>query len=218
MADVFEDRRALDPWRERLWALMEQTPALDWQLLTKRPEHISQMVPPAWMQTWPSHVWIGTSTETQEWASCRTAELLKIPAKVRFLSAEPLIGPIPTLPLDGIHWVIVGGESGPKARPMDLAWARDIRDQCADAGAAFFAKQLGGRRGKRDQLEQFPEDLRIREFPAGNARAVEAASGRTAAALAGGEPGPSRGATPGTHGEGRRRQDLADVGAADCGA
>jgi len=218
MADVFEDRRALDPWRERLWALMEQTPALDWQLLTKRPEHISQMVPPAWMQTWPSHVCIGTSTENQEWAYHRTAELVKIPAKVRFLSVEPLLGPIPAVPLDGIHWVIVGGESGAHARPMHLGWARNIRDQCADAGVAFFMKQLGGRRDKRDQLEQFPEDLRIREFPIGDAPPVEAASGRTAAAPAGGEPGQSK-VQPwhrrrGTTKTGSRR----DVGAADAGA
>jgi len=218
MADVFEDRRDLDPWRERLWALMDLTPALDWQLLTKRPENISQMVPPAWMERRPAHVWIGTSTENQEWTDGRVAELLKISAPVRFLSAEPLIGPISEMPLDGIHWVIVGGESGAHARPMDLGWARDIRDQCAEAGVPFFMKQLGGRRDKRDQLEQFPEDLRIREFPIGDAPPVEAASGRTAAAPAGGEPGQSK-VQPwhrrrGTTKTGSRR----DVGAADAGA
>ena len=175
MADVFEDRRDLDASRQRLWRLMEQTPALDWQLLTKRPEHISRMVPPAWMQAWPSHVWLGTTTENQEWADRRIPELLKIPAKVRFLSAEPLVGLIPALSLDGIQWVIVAGESGAGARPMELAWARDIRDQGAAAGAAFFMKQLGGHPNKRGELEHMPEDLRIREYPAGDALAAEAA-------------------------------------------
>ena len=175
MADVFEDRRDLDPWRERLWALMEQTPALDWQLLTKRPENISRMVPERWMARWPDHVWLGTTTENQEWANRRIPELLQIPAEVRFLSAEPLVGPIPNLPLGGIQWVIVAGESGPGARPMELEWARDIRDQCARAGVAFFLKQLGGHPRKRGELERFPEDLRSREYPAGDARAAEAA-------------------------------------------
>jgi protein gp37 len=175
MADVFEDRRDLDPWRERLWVLMEQTPALDWLLLTKRPEHISRMVPPAWMRAWPDHVWIGTTAENQEWADRRIPELLKIPAPVRWLSAEPLVGPIPALPLDGIHWVIVGGESGPGARPMDLSWARDIRGQCADADVTLFMKQLGGHPNKRDELEQMPEDLRIREYPRAPTLQAEAA-------------------------------------------
>ena len=173
-ADVFEDRRDLDAPRERLWALLEQTPALDWQLLTRRPENISRMVPSAWMQTWPGHVWIGASTEDRASAVRRAAELLKIPAEIRFLSVEPLLGPIPDLPLDGIHWVIVGGESG-SHRAMDLAWARDIRDQCADAHVALWVKQLGGRWDKRDKLDQFPEDLRIQEFPRGTALEVEAA-------------------------------------------
>ena len=127
------------------------------------------------MKTWPGHVWIGTSTENQEWADRRAEELVKIPAEIRFLSVEPLIGSIPNLPLTGIHWVIVGGESGSQARPMDLAWARDIRDQCAAAGVAFFMKQLGGRWDKRAKLHQLPEDLRIREFPRGTALAAEAA-------------------------------------------
>ena len=175
MADVFEDRRDLDASRERLWRLMEQTPALDWQLLTKRPENISRMVPPSWMRTWPAHVWIGTSTENQEWADRRLPELLKIPASVRFLSVEPLVGPIPALPLDGIRWVGVGGESGPGARPMDLAWARDIRDRCADADVAFFVKQLGGHPNKRDTLEQMPADLRVREYPRETLLRAEAA-------------------------------------------
>ena len=119
-------------------------------------------------------MWIGTSTENQELADLRAAELRKIPAEIRFLSVEPLLGPIPALPLDGIHWVIVGGESG-SHRSMDLVWARDIHDQCADAGVAFFMKQLGGRWNKRAKLEQLPADLRIKEFPRGTALEVDAA-------------------------------------------
>ena len=175
MCDVFEHRLDLVRHRDRLWEVIERTTALDWQLLTKRPENISRMVPPAWMETWPAHVWVGTSTENQEWANRRAAELVKIPAEIRFLSVEPLLGPIPKLPLDGIHWVIVGGESGSQARPMDLAWARDIRDQSANADVAFFMKQLGGRWNKRHRLDQFPEDLRIQEFPKGTALEVEVA-------------------------------------------
>ena len=175
ICDVFESRTSLDQHRSRLWEIIERTRALDWQLLTKRPENIRRMVPPKWMDEWPRHVWIDTSTETQEWADRRAAELVRIPASVRFLSVEPLLGPIPVLPLDGIQGVIVGGESGSQARPMEEAWARDIRDQCANAGVAFFMKQLGGRSNKRDTLDQIPEDLRIREFPRGITLEVEAA-------------------------------------------
>ena len=91
-----------------------------------------------------------------------------------FFSVEPLLGPI-QLALEGIHWVIVGGESGVKARPMELAWARGIRDQSARSGVAFFMKQLGGQRDKRHRLDQIPHDLQIREFPDGTVSTVEAA-------------------------------------------
>ncbi len=174
ICDVFEDRLDVVRTRKRLWQVVQRTTAIDWQLLTKRPENISRMVPPEWLERWPEHVWIGASTETQELADLRAAELLKIPAEIRFLSVEPLLEPIPDLPLDGIHWVIVGGESG-SHRAMDPAWARDIRDQCVSAHVALWVKQLGGRWDKRDKLEQFPEDLRIQEFPRGTALEVEAA-------------------------------------------
>ena len=175
ICDVFEDWPDVVRHRERLWGVVARTTALDWQLLTKRPQNISRMVPPGWMeQQWPDHVWIGTSTEDQERAVHRAAELVQIPAQIRFLSVEPLLEPIPNLPLDGIRWVIVGGESGSQ-RAMDLAWARDVRDQCANAGVPFFMKQLGGRWDKQDALHRMPEDLRIRQFPSGNTREVEAA-------------------------------------------
>ncbi|HEU0013681.1 MAG TPA: phage Gp37/Gp68 family protein [Longimicrobium sp.] len=94
----------------------------------------------------PGHIWMGASVENEE-ASYRVAQLRELPAVVRFLSCEPLLGPI-QLDLTGIHWVIVGGESGADFRPLDLGWARSIREQCFEAGVAFFFKQVGGRTPK----------------------------------------------------------------------
>lgn len=149
MADVFEDHPQLPPERAKLWALIEQTPNLDWLLLTKRPENISGMVP--W--DFPDNVWIGTSCEDQQRADERIPHLLRVPAKVRFLSCEPLLGPVtlrrwvrpsPGWAADLIHWVIVGGESGAGARPMHPQWARSLRDECQAAGdIAFHFKQWG---------------------------------------------------------------------------
>ncbi|AGR70230.1 Gp37Gp68 family protein [Burkholderia pseudomallei] len=148
MADVFEDRRDLDPWRERLWPMIEETPALDWLLLTKRPELIKDMVP--WKRKWPANVWLGTTAEDQKWANERIPALLRLPAQVRFVSCEPLLGPLDlrkwlAAPGEkkGLHWVIAGGESGPKARPMGPSWAESLRDQCLEAGTAFHFKQWG---------------------------------------------------------------------------
>jgi len=96
------------------------------------------------MPPWPlPHVWIGTSIENDDY-TWRADFLRRIPAATRFLSLEPLLGPLPSLDLDGIHWVIAGGESGPEHRTLDLAWARDIRDRCASKDVAFFFKQVGG--------------------------------------------------------------------------
>lgn len=94
MADVFEDHPELPPERERLWELITATPALTWQLLTKRPENIMGMVPEAWLDGWPSNVWAGTTVETQRWAEERLPHLLEVPAPVRFVSCEPLFGPV----------------------------------------------------------------------------------------------------------------------------
>lgn len=145
LADVFEDKPEVAPWRDELFALMAYTKHLDWQVLTKRPENVLRMVPESWHWTaggWPQHVWIGTSVENQEMADKRIPELWKIPAAVRFLSCEPLLGQT-IIDLDGIHWVIVGGESGPGARPMHPDWARSLRDQCVAADVAYFFKQWG---------------------------------------------------------------------------
>jgi protein gp37 len=172
MADVFEDRPELVDQRLRLWLLIEQTPHLDWLLLTKRPENMAWMAPP-WWRPWPANVWPMATVESQEVAARRIMHLLEIPAAVHGLSVEPLLGPLnlreveiikpvepygPGVSLDAltghligpddilphrVSWVIVGGESGHGARPLDPAWVRSLRDQCTDAGTAFFFKQWG---------------------------------------------------------------------------
>ena len=170
MADVF-DNVVPDEWRADLFALIRATPALTWQLLTKRPQNIERMLPPDWGHGYPN-VWLGTSVENQEEAKRRIPFLLETPAEKRFLSCEPLLGlidltTIHRTPDPGffgdclrwyhrglcheqsriayptIDWVICGGESGPKARPMHPDWARNLRDQCAESGVPFFMKQWG---------------------------------------------------------------------------
>lgn len=165
LADVFEDRLELAPWRADLFDLIAKTPNLDWLLLTKRPESIMPMLIAAGrgFQDLPDHLWIGTSVEDQDAADKRIPELLKVPARVRFLSCEPLLGPVNLSPWmtscwqhekaewmlrrwgssQPISWVIVGGESGHSARPMHPQWARGLRDQCQAAGVAFHFKQHG---------------------------------------------------------------------------
>lgn len=192
LADVFEDHPQVAPWRTELFALIEATPHLDWQLLTKRPENMLRMLPPAWLDKPRANVWLGTTVEDQRRANERIPHLLATPAVVRFLSCEPLLEAVDLSAFEvradhhsrdalskrngrwgtcaacprvegavfpeqceftsrydhqlqppGIHWLIAGGESGPGARPFDLAWARSLRDQCASAGVAYFFKQCG---------------------------------------------------------------------------
>jgi protein gp37 len=144
MADVFEKGSSdLDGQRSNLWALIESTPMLDWLLLTKRPENITRMVPTAWLETPRFNVWYGTTVEDNP-RTARVDRLRQVPADVRFLSCEPLLDDIaPALSLEGIHWVICGGESGRGARPMNPEWARGLRDTCEDAGIPFHFKQWG---------------------------------------------------------------------------
>ncbi|MCJ2015902.1 phage Gp37/Gp68 family protein [Methylobacterium sp. E-065] len=142
MADVFEDRRDLDPWRDRLWDLIAATPALDWLLLTKRPSLVRRLIP--WGNDWPPNVWIGTTIEDQDWADERLPELAALPAAVRFISAEPLLGPVDLGKwAQSIDWVITGGESGPKARPSSPSWFRSLLNQCMAADIPFHFKQWG---------------------------------------------------------------------------
>lgn len=138
LCDPF-DNQAPDEWRDDLWSLIADTPALTWTLLTKRPQNIRKMLPDNWGDGWPN-VWLGVTTENQTEADRRIPMLQSIPAVVRFLSAEPLLEPIAP-DLAGIHWVICGCESGSQARPCDLDWIRSLRDQCSAAGSAFFLKQ-----------------------------------------------------------------------------
>lgn len=147
MADVFERRADLNAERARLWELIEATPCLDWLLLTKRPQNIENMVP--WDGKWPANVWLGTTVENKFMAEKRLPDLLKHPAAVRFLSCEPLLGPIDLRPwmrkkgYKSIDWVIAGGESGHHARPMHPDWAKDLLNQCKDFDVAFHFKQWG---------------------------------------------------------------------------
>lgn len=226
LADWLDDEVPFE-WLADLMHLIRLTPNLDWLLLTKRPENwklrtqcangqlasigdidnphsdsylLTAYMLADWLEDKPPHnVWIGTSVEDQTRADERIPELLKIPAKVRFLSVEPLLGPvdlrshilglIPYKPgymptsCRLIDWLILGGESGPGARPCNVEWIRDIVRQCKVAGVATFVKQLGScprvlnivgeppwgelklKRSKGGDPSEWPEDLRIREFP-----------------------------------------------------
>ena len=187
-------------WTSDLIDLIRRTPYLDWQLLTKRPQNwrntmveirdtergvVGQMA--GWWLDGrpPANVWIGTTVEDQARADERIPHLLRIPARVRFLSCEPLLGPVdlelittisrtydtPEIKQERIHWVICGGESGPKARPMHPAWARSLRDQCAAAGVPFFFKQWGehnqdGNRVGKHAAGSLIDGKEYKEFPA----------------------------------------------------
>lgn len=200
MADVFEMNQVLGESRHRLFNLIEATPLLTWQLLTKRPENVARLAPKSWLRNWPEHVWLGTTVEDQTRANLRVPRLLSVPGvKVRFLSCEPLLSSVDLSPwlgiewMDalrvpgdpesfrgeggwgaemfatlagerpGIGWLICGGESGPKHRPLDLDWARDLRDQCAAAEVPFFFKQVGGRTPKAGGNEL--DGWTYQEFP-----------------------------------------------------
>lgn len=143
MSDVFHADFSLE-MISAVFAVIEQAPQHTFQILTKRPTRASRLAPSL---PWPSNLWMGTSVEAGHVVH-RVDALRQIPAAVRFLSCEPLIGPLEGLDLRGIHWVIGGGESGAGARPCDPAWARALRDACQDAGVAFFWKQWGGRTPK----------------------------------------------------------------------
>jgi protein gp37 len=157
-----------DPWRDEAWAIIKATPHLTYQILTKRPERIADHLPADWGQGY-GNVWLGTSVESQKYADERIPYLTSIPAKVHFLSCEPLLGPlnleellsweyyVPPSQLQhgddsgartytAIDWIITGGESGAKdkIRSANLDWFRSIRDQCQEAGIAYFHKQHGG--------------------------------------------------------------------------
>jgi protein gp37 len=218
-SDLFHEQIP-DEYVADVFAVMAMAGRHTFQVLTKRPERARQLLtdPPWWAKvgdaiyvrdgdpdvasvlwathgtaTWLANLWLGVSIENRKWVG-RADVLREVPAAVRFISAEPLLGPLTdcrcghaaldhgsrsglcgaeacqcegvhgSLDLFGIDWLIVGGESGSGHRPFDLAWARDLRDACAASGTAFFLKQAGGAR-PGTKLEDLPGDLRIREFP-----------------------------------------------------
>jgi len=143
MSDLFHER-VPEEFIRRVFEVMEKATWHTFQILTKRSARVRELAP---RLPWPSNVWQGVSVENARY-TFRIGDLQQVPAAVRFLSVEPLLGPIPSLPLDRISWVIVGGESGPKHRPLEPAWVREIRDQCVAARVPFFFKQWGGRTPK----------------------------------------------------------------------
>ena len=203
---------SLDPVRCELFRLIMGCPNLDFLLLTKRPENIIKCLIASseiaynfcndyfvsWHEDWiggnpPDNVWLGTSVENQKMSDKRIPELIKVPAKIRFLSCEPLLGKIDlyqagaillssgwtpsysdpdnwgmapeACPVKQVDQVICGGESGSNHRPMDIEWARLLQGQCKSADIKFFMKQLGGHPDKRDNFDLFPDELKCQEFP-----------------------------------------------------
>jgi protein gp37 len=192
MADVFEVVPAtrdpdlalrMDLARQRLWALIQRTPGLDWLLLTKRPENVDALVPLEWLDAWPRNVWLGVTVEDQLRARERLSVLVRlrtsIDIPIAFISYEPALELVDFEPwLWLIDWIIVGGESGGGARPFDLPWARAVVKATRGRHAAVFVKQLGSdpidglagcevtlRHRKGADPTEWPEELRVREFP-----------------------------------------------------
>lgn len=145
MSDLFHARVPLSFIKD-VFQVVAETPQHTYQVLTKRSSRLPKI---ADRLEWPANLWMGVSVEDEKRLS-RVDDLRKAPAAVRFLSCEPLLGPLPRLDLTGIGWVITGGESGPRARALDPQWVRDIRDVCVDAQVPFFHKQWGGRTPKQN--------------------------------------------------------------------
>jgi protein gp37 len=143
MSDLFHERIPLEFVRE-VFDVMARATQHNFQILTKRHERLVQLAPSL---SWPANVWMGVSIENRRFVH-RADSLRHVDAAVRFISAEPLLGPLDGLGLGGIDWLIAGGESGAGYRRCDAAWIRDLRDRCSDEGVAFFFKQWGGRTSK----------------------------------------------------------------------
>jgi protein gp37 len=195
MSDLFH-RQVPGEYIAQVFAAMALAQRHTFQVLTKRHGRMRSLLnnghwrmqiavemerlAPHCLDRWPAdepllplpNAWLGVSAEDHKRAGLRVPALAATPAAVRFISAEPLLGPIPSPQLGGIHWLIVGGESGPRARPLDTGWVRELITACRDAGTAVFVKQLGtawarahGLRGKGTDWESWPAELRIREYP-----------------------------------------------------
>jgi protein gp37 len=146
MSDLFQDK-ADEAFIRQVWRVMERAHWHSFQVLTKRPERMLDFLSKPEFPTLPN-VWLGTSVESEDYLD-RIDLLRRVPARVRFISLEPLLGPIVDPNLRGIHWAIVGGESGPRARPMEAWWVEELRDACERQKVAFFFKQWGGKRKKK---------------------------------------------------------------------
>lgn len=162
MCDVFEDHPIIDAEREKLWPLIRSTPWLDWLILTKRPERIAANLPVEWGNGY-TNVWLGTSVESEEyWA--RIDDLLLVPAHVRFLSAEPLLGAIDLSGFDDLDWVIIGGESGDGHREMPMdAFVSLVEQAKRNASAVFVKQDSGPRSGMRGRISD--EHWALKEWP-----------------------------------------------------
>lgn len=168
MSDLFHKEVTLE-FIQRVFEVMNNCPHLIFQVLTKRADRLQELASDL---RWTQNIWMGVSVEDEK-VTDRIDHLRKVPAAVRFLSCEPLIGPLPNLKLRGIDWVIVGGESGPNPRPMAPEWAVEIRDQCQKRDVPFFFKQWGGRNKKAAGRElegahydSFPQPKRRRKVAA----------------------------------------------------
>lgn len=161
LCDVFENHPTANATRPRLWNLIQECTALDWQILTKRPERIVDNLPANWGSDGWDHVWLGTSVEDMRVAH-RVDILRDIPAVVRFISYEPAIGPLDDLDITGIDWIIYGGESGPGHRQENKNWARVMHAKCSENGTAFFHKQSAG---WRTELGIDLDGKIVREYP-----------------------------------------------------
>ena len=144
MSDLFH-KTVPTEYIQSVFEVMNQCPQHKFQVLTKRPGRVTQINRKI---NWTPNVWLGVSIESERWVN-RLQQLRETSADVKFLSLEPLLGPLPSLDLSGIDWVIVGGESGPGARPMNEEWVREIRDNCIENDVPFFFKQWGGAFKKR---------------------------------------------------------------------
>lgn len=152
------DNQVPEEWRSDLARLIAATPNLDWLLLTKRPQNYAKLAP--WgMGTLPENVWLGITAEDQAHFDQRWRHIRDVPAKVRFVSYEPALGPLSLPRTNNPDWIICGGESGAGARMMDPLWARAMRDECDVEGVPFFMKQMTGK-------VQIPDDLLVRQMPA----------------------------------------------------
>lgn len=158
------DNRVPTEWRDDLWTLVRDTQNLRWQMLTKRSPNIKRMLPADWGQHGYDNVWLGVTVENRAHGIPRIEHLRRVPAKVRFLSIEPLLEDLADdLDLRGIHWVIIGGESGPGHRPMRKEWVAKIIARCRAQGVAVFFKQWGGATPTAGGCEL--DGLEIKEFP-----------------------------------------------------